>query len=178
MPIPEILESWVAKAGRGPTITVNPCFIDYRAVEDLHFYHPGFGGTVPYSFRHVAAEDEQGRPYVRVDSISHNWDQKMATVSRALKLYPAKEDGHDVLIDNNIGALDTPLMHGWKVSRWTVVKGRDTMMKLVHQDFIEWTKDTSRVLSMFSWRPYEPENKEEEAARVNERAVRVEVNVR
>lgn len=158
MEIPPELDSWVAHDGQAATEVKEPCYIEYTAIDDLHFYHPGYGGPLPFTFKHVADRDTSGerKAFVRAVELSHNWDQKMAQVMYALKLYPTKVGDYDVLVDNEIGNVNTPEMHGWKVIKWTVVKSRDSHLALVHQDLIEWSKDDVLARSMFSWRPYEP----------------------
>lgn len=155
MDIPEELQDWVAHEGQEPAVVVNPCYIPHTAVEDLAFYHPGFGGTTPQAMRHVyGGLDDNQRPYARVDSLSYNWHEKMVQVMRALRLFPDQEQGRSVLIDDQIGA-HSPEMHGWRVTHWKVVKGRDSNMEVVHQDFITWEKPgEDNVVSIFSWLPY------------------------
>lgn len=157
MSIDPKLKPWVAEAGQQPTVVVNPCYIDYSAVEELAIYHPAFVDTRRYLFKHVAAPVAAGEePYACVDpaSLSGNWNAKFAAVSLALKLYPRQVGGIDVLLDQDIKNVNTPLMHGWKVTEWMVVKSLDTNLNNVHQDFITWEKAGARVKSMFSWLPY------------------------
>jgi hypothetical protein len=152
--IPADLKPWVAKSTQGPTAIVNPCYIDFRAMEDLAFYHPGFSGTVPQAFRHIAVLDELGRPCVCADSLSPNWHEKMVEVVEKLRFFPTMIDGVAALVDTAIGDAVTRDMHGWKVTKWTVVNGRDSNLDLVHQDLVDWTKGALTVQSIFSWRPY------------------------
>jgi len=154
MPTPELLKGWVAEEGQLPTIVINPSYIDHTAVEDLAFYHPGFDSSTPHSFMHVPSADGT---HVVADagSFSYNWEPKMEAVMRALKLFPTTVNGRAVLIDEAIRNVKTPLMHGWRVTHWMVVKNRDTNLQVIHQDFIRWQDASDNVvLSMFSWRPY------------------------
>lgn len=175
MDIPKELQDWVAHEGQDPALVVQPCYIPPTAVEDLAFYHPGFGGgTTTQAMRHVfGGRDDNGQAFARVDSLSFNWHEKMVHVMRALRLYPREEHGRPVLIDDKIAA-SSPEMHGWKVTHWKVVKGRDTHLEVVHQDFITWEKPgEDNVVSIFSWLPYltapaQPLNK---GRVVNERAI-------
>lgn len=154
MQIPQELVDWVAHEGQEPTAVVNPCFIPPSAVDELAFYHPGFG-TQPHTLRHVLGRDDNDRYFARADSLSANWHEKMADVMQRLRLYPAMEQDRPVLIDDQIGNQPTGEMHGWKVVHWKVAKGRDSSMNLVHQDFITWAKPgEENVISLFSWRPY------------------------
>ena len=178
MSIPEILEPWVADPKiHAPTTVVPPCFIDFRAIDDLALYHPGFG--VPLTFLHVAAQDADG-PYARADALSNDWHEEMATVVRALKLRPAFVSKHAVLVDEAIGLIDTPDMHGWKVVRWTVVKSLDACGVPVHQDLIDWQGKGLLVQSMFSWRPYPraPAKTSVKGMMANDRAADVSLTLR
>ncbi len=151
---PPLLQGWVAESGQQPTIVVNPCYIEHTAVEDLAFYHPGFDSSTPHSFMHVASADGT---HVVADpgSFSYNWEPKMEAVMRALRLFPTTDKERPVLIDEAIKNVKQPLMHGWRVIHWMVVKNRDTSMQVVHQDFITWQDASGNVAkSMFSWRPY------------------------
>ncbi len=155
MQIPEELVEWVAREGQEPTLVVHPCFIPPSAVEELAFYHPGFGGGMTYALRHVLGRDNSDRYFARADSLSGNWHEKMADVMQRLRLYPVVEKGRPVLIDAEIGNQPTGEMHGWKVVHWKVAKGRDSNLDVVHQDFITWAKPgEDNVVSLFSWRPY------------------------
>lgn len=155
MEIPPEMVEWVAHEGQEPTLVVNPCYIPPSAVDELAFYHPGFGGGLTHALRHVLGHDDNGRFFARADSLSGNWHEKMADVMQRLRLYPALENGRAVLIDDQIGNQPTGEMHGWKVVHWKVAKGRDTNLEVVHQDFITWTKPGEEdVISLFSWRPY------------------------
>jgi hypothetical protein len=154
MQIPQELVDWVAHEGQEPTAVVHPCFIPPAVVDELAFYHPGFGSQ-PHTLRHVLGRDDDGKYFARSDSLSANWHEKMADVMQRLRLYPAMEKGRPVLIDDRIGAQPTGEMHGWKVVHWKVAKGRDSSMNEVHQDFITWAKQgEENVVSLFSWRPY------------------------
>jgi hypothetical protein len=154
MQIPQELVDWVAHEGQEPTAVVNPCFIPPEVVDELAFYHPGFG-TQPHLLRHVLGRDDSGKYFARSDSLSANWHEKMADVMQRLRLYPALEQDRPVLIDDQIGNQPTGEMHGWKVVHWKVAKGRDSSMNVVHQDFITWAKQgEENVVSLFSWRPY------------------------
>lgn len=155
MDIPTELVDWVAHEGQEPTFVVNPIYIPPSAVEDLAFYHPGFGGGTPHALRHVLGRDDNNKYFARADSLSYNWHEKMAEVMHRLRLYPTVENGRPVLIDDQIGNQPTGPMHGWKVVHWKVEKGRDSNMEVVHQDFITWAKPgEDNVISLFSWRPY------------------------
>jgi hypothetical protein len=155
MEIPAELVEWVAQEGQEPTSVVHPSYIPPSAVDELAFYHPGFGGGLTHALRHVLGRDDNGRYFARADSLSGNWHEKMADVMLRLRLYPAVENGRAVLIDAEIGNQATGEMHGWKVVHWKVAKGRDTNLEVVHQDFITWTKPGQEdVISLFSWRPY------------------------
>ncbi|WP_153067076.1 hypothetical protein [Steroidobacter cummioxidans] len=154
MQIPPELVDWVAHEAHEPTAVVHPSFIPPSAVDELAFYHPGFGNT-PHLLRHVLGRDENNRFFARADSLSANWHEKMADVMQRLRLYPAMEQGRAVLIDDQIGNQPTGEMHGWKVVHWKVAKGRDSNLEVVHQDFITWAKPgEDDVVSLFSWRPY------------------------
>lgn len=154
MQIPAELIEWVAHEGQEPTSVVNPCFIPPSAVEELAFYHPGFGSQ-PHTLRLVLSQDSNNEFFARLDSLSSNWHEKMADVMQRLRLYPAMEKDRPVLIDDQIGNQPTGEMHGWKVVHWKVAKGRDSAMNVVHQDFITWAKPgDENVVSLFSWRPY------------------------
>jgi hypothetical protein len=158
--IPAALKPWVAMEDQLPTEVVPPCYIDFRAIDDLQSYHPGFSGTISQSFKHVAMLDETtGQAFVMsdIDSLSLNWHEKMVDVISKVRLFPTSINGVAALVDNAIGSIDTPLMHGWKVTKWTVVNNKDTSLTLVHQDILEWQKGgLPPVQSIFSWRPYLP----------------------
>lgn len=155
MQIPQELVDWVAHEGQEPTFVVNPCFIPPSAVEELAFYHPGFGNDTAQALRHVLGRDDNDRYFARADSLSGNWHDKMADVMQRLRLYPALEQNRPVLIDDQIGNQPTGEMHGWRVVHWKVARGRDSNMNVVHQDFITWAKPgEENVISLFSWRPY------------------------
>lgn len=178
MQIPEELVDWVAHEAHEPTSVVNPCYIPPSAVEELAFYHPGFGSQ-PHTLRHVLGWDSSNKPFARSDSLSANWHEKMADVMQRLRLYPAMENGRPVLIDDQIGNHPTGEMHGWKVVHWKVDKGRDSSMNVVHQDFITWAKQgEENVISLFSWRPYRTAVIQPQAQGpvVNERAVLSQVS--
>lgn len=178
MQIPPELVEWVAQEGQEPTLVVNPCYIPPSAVDDLAFYHPGFGGA-SHALRHVLGRDENDRYFARADSLSGNWHEKMFDVMQRLRLYPTVEDGRPVLIDEQIGNQPTGEMHGWKVVHWKVAKGRDTNLEVVHQDFITWAKPgEDNVISLFSWRPYRTAviQPQPEGLVVNERAVSSQVS--
>lgn len=154
MDIPAELVDWVAHEGQQPTVVVNPCYIPPAAVDELAFYHPGFGAT-PHALRLVLGQDDDNNHFARVDSLSANWHEKMVDVVQRLRLYPTVENGRPVLIDAQIGTQPTDEMHGWKVIHWKVDKGLDTNLAVVHQDFITWAKPgEDNVISLFSWRPY------------------------
>ena len=179
MQIPQELVDWVADEGQEPTLVVNPCYIPPSAVEELAFYHPGFGGA-PHALRHVLGRDDNDRYFARADSLSGNWHEKMADVMQRLRLYPAVEKGRPVLIDDQIGNQPTGEMHGWQVVHWKVAKGRDSSMNVVHQDFITWAKPGEEdVVSLFSWRPYRTAviQPQPEGRVVNERAVLSQVSL-
>ncbi len=93
MEIPQELVDWVAHEGQEPTLVVNPCFIPPSAVDELAFYHPGFGGGLTHALRHVLGRDDNNRYFARADSLSGNWHEKMADVMQRLRLYPAVEEG-------------------------------------------------------------------------------------
>lgn len=155
MQIPAELIDWVAHEGQEPTVVVNPCFIPPSAVEELAFYHPGFGNNTEQALRLVLGRDDNDKYFARADSLSGNWHEKMADVMLRLRLYPALENGRPVLIDDQIGNQPTGEMHGWKVVHWKVDRGRDSNLNVVHQDFITWAKPGAQnVVSLFSWRPY------------------------
>ncbi|WP_129775863.1 hypothetical protein [Peristeroidobacter soli] len=155
MEIPPELVEWVASEAQQPTLVVHPSFIPPSAVDDLAFYHPGFGGGLTHALRHVLGRDDNNRYFARADSLSGNWHEKMADVMQRLRLYPTVEKGRAVLIDDQIGNQPTGEMHGWKVVHWKVAKGRDSNLDVVHQDFITWAKaGEENVVSLFSWRPY------------------------
>lgn len=179
MQIPPELVEWVADEGQEPTLVVNPSFIPPSAVEELAFYHPGFGGGMTHALRHVLGRDDNNRFFARADSLSGNWHEKMADVMLRLRLYPTVEKGRPVLIDDQIGNQPTGEMHGWRVVHWKVAKGRDTNMDVVHQDFITWAKSgEDNVVSLFSWRPYRTAvvQPQPEGTVVNERAVLSQVS--
>lgn len=156
--IPADLKRWVATEKQLPTEIVPPCYIDFRAIDDLQSYHPGFSGTIAQSFRHIAMRDEatnQAFVATDIDSLSLNWHEKMVEVISKVRFFPTSINGVAALVDDAIGTLDTPLMHGWKVTKWTVVNNKDTALTLVHQDILEWQKGGfPPVQSIFSWRPY------------------------
>lgn len=158
MEIPKELEKWVAKEDDEPTHITNPCYVDYRAVEELAQWLPSNLAPDKYMFRHVAAEGQDGKPYVKVDSISEDWAGKLATVMKALRLFPTNADGVDVLIDEKIADVETPEMDGWKVIHWKVAIGLGTKLEEVHHDFITWKRmsDGKTAESIFSWFPYKP----------------------
>lgn len=155
MDIPEILEKWVAKDGQSATPLVHECYIDYAASEDVSFYHPRSIATRKYLVRHVAAVDAQNRPFVRVDSVSDEWNAKMKEVMLLLKLYPRNEHGRDCLVDEAIEHLPSPDFQGWKVTKWEVFIRVDTELTKVHQDYITWKKGEIVAESIFSWIPYD-----------------------
>jgi hypothetical protein len=178
MQIPPELVEWVAQEGQEPTLVVNPCYIPPSAVDDLAFYHPGFGGTT-HALRHVLGCDENNKYFARADSLSGNWHEKMFDVMQRLRLYPTVENGRPVLIDAQIGNQPTGEMHGWRVVHWKVDKGRDSNLEVVHQDFITWAKPgEDNVISLFSWRPYRTAviQPQPEGLVVNERAVLSQVS--
>ena len=70
MEIPQELVDWVAHEGQEPTLVVNPCFIPPSAVDELAFYHPGFGGGLTHALRHVLGRDDNDRYFARADSLS------------------------------------------------------------------------------------------------------------
>jgi len=152
--IPDSLETWVAKDGQEPTVVQNPCYVDDLAASDLAFYHPMALDSRRYRFKHVAARDESGRPYARVESISDNWNEKFAEVMLALKLYPERINGIDLLIDRQIRNANTRLMHGWKVTEWMVVKNLGAHLEVSHQDFIVWEKSGQVARSGLCWKVY------------------------
>lgn len=156
MEIPPELKTWVAENGQGPTKVVNPCYIDYRAREQLLFYHPGFDKKDPHELKHVAARDVRSA-YARVDvsSLSNNWNEKMAEVTLALKLRPKQEGNLVFLIDEEIKDMSPPiLMQGWQVVKWIVSKATDMDGTELHQELITWKKGELVVPSVYSWRPY------------------------
>lgn len=158
--IPAEFRPWVATSKHAATEITDPCYIEHRAVEDLYFYHPGFRGRLPQRFKHVAAEDPKTKePWIVVESLSSNWDEKMAEVMWALKFRPTT-DPQPVLVAEGIDEAGTRDMHGWLVKSWKVATGRDVHGDKVHQDLIEWIKtvngQTIRINSLFSWRPYAP----------------------
>ena len=158
--IPPEFRPWVATSKHAATEITDPCYIDHRAVEDRYFYHPGFRGRLPQLFKHVAAEDPNTKqPWIVVEALSNNWDEKMAEVMWALKFRPTT-DPHPVLVAEGIDEAGTRDMHGWLVKGWKVATGRDVHGDKVHQDLIEWTKTVNgqplKVVSLFSWRPYAP----------------------
>jgi hypothetical protein len=158
MPIPKELEKWVATDDDEPTSITDPCYVDYRVVDELAPWLPSNLAPDKYRFKHVAAEDAIGTPFVKVDYISADWPGKLATVMKALKLYPRQVEGIEVLIDEKIGDLDTPLMDGWKIVHWQVAIGLGTKLEEVHHDFITWRRmgDGKTAESIFSWLPYKP----------------------
>lgn len=158
--IPPAFRPWVATSKHAATEITDPCYIDHRAVEDLYFYHPGFRGRLPQLFKHVAAEDPNTKqPWIVVEALSNNWDEKMAEVMWALKFRPTN-DPQPVLVAEGIDEAGTRDMHGWLVKGWKVATGRDVHGDKVHQDLIEWTKTVNgqplQITSLFSWRPYAP----------------------
>jgi hypothetical protein len=158
MAIPDILKTWAADPERGdlPTSVIQPCYVDFRMVEELGEYHPGTLHPDKYRFKHEAAVDDQDTPYVFVTSMSDDWNQKMRGVMEALKLYPRKIDGVTVLVDDQIESSQGPNldMRGWKVVEWRVAKGLDAMEQVVHHDIIRWRKGAIEHESLLSWRPY------------------------
>ena len=150
--IPEELKPWIAEEGQEPTTVSPPLFIDYRAAKDLFAYHPGFLDTQEYRMRHVARIDDDGSYYVATDSLSKNWDEKLRAIEESLKLYLQTDSlGNDYLLDDKVQG---PTMHGWEVTKWTVVKNIDSDGNNIHQDLITWEKDDLEILSLYSWRPY------------------------
>lgn len=157
---PRLLEGWVAVLGK-PTDVIQPCYVDEKSPE-LRDWHPGFDAK-PHSFMHLAGSDASG-VYACADkaSFSANFTAEMKKVMLALKLRPFPIDigPAPMLIDEEIGQVDTPLMLDWKVIGWTVVKNvvknLDNQDEEVHQDLITWkhTKNGTVVKSMFTWRPY------------------------
>jgi hypothetical protein len=153
MPIPKSLEPWVAHPGDDPTTIKDPCYVDFRLQKDLMDWHPSRIDQKQYKFKHIA--DPGGQEFARVTEISDAWSKELADVMGALKLRPTKKDGHDVLLDDQIGNNQNILMADWKVTRWLVVKGVDSNLVLVHHDIITWTHKDGRVLeSTFAWEPY------------------------
>jgi Animal haem peroxidase len=150
------LTGWVAEEGDVPSVLIDPVWIDYRAVEDLLPYHPGYIGAQPYTVRLFRAQDEEGKLYAGMDSLSSNWSAELTEVAQALRLYPTEIKGFPVLIDQHIGTRSNVLMHAWKVVEWMVVKNINSDGVRIHQDIITWEKNGSVAKSAYSWRPYAP----------------------
>jgi hypothetical protein len=173
--IPEILKKWVAKDGDSPTSLVHECYIDYAAEEELSFYHPRSIDSRNYLLRHVADVDAQKRPFVRVDSISDEWNQKMREIMLLLRLYPQNYRGRDFLLDEEIAHTPSPDFQGWKVTKWEVFIRVDTDLTKVHQDYITWRKGGTIAESIFSWIPYR-EQATAKIAAVNERSIHLHLH--
>jgi hypothetical protein len=159
MDTPEILEGWVAEDGQ-PTPVMDPCFIEPAALE-LRPWHPGFDADEAHSFMHLPDRDDCGYyTHTEVGSFSGNWNDDMKAVMLALKLrpFPTGSGTASMLMDDDIGQIDTPLMLGWKVIRWMAVKNLDDKGTELHQDLITWRHTSGMVArSMFTWRPYRSE---------------------
>lgn len=158
---PDILKGWVAESGQLATEVIDPCYIAAVAAGDLQRWHPGFDPKKAHSFMHVAADDGDGRgPYVRADtgSFSNNWLQEMRDVMQKLKLrpFPTVSGPTTMLIDEEIGQLNTGPMNGWKVVLWVTVRNLDNSQQTVHLDVITWQNlgNGTVAQSMFTWRPY------------------------
>lgn len=150
----EKLAGWVASEWHWAAEVTDYIYIDYRAAKDLARYHPE--ADKGYLMKHIPAQDDAGRWYVKVELESDNWDEKFRTVEESLKLYlETDRHGNEFLVDYNIAG-PNPAMSGWVVTEWKVVKNYNAKGEKIHQEIITWAKDGEKVQSIYAWPPYAP----------------------